>query len=326
MVRLGVFILHFVSVSICECYTAFAPPLHKRFPVSSLGARSSQAHLTMTMSAEKKLLVLGGTGFVGGEILRLAVQRGYKVVSVSRRGLPPNLGSQGNMVDWREGNAADLGTVDAILGEGGFTGVVHAIGMLFESDINRFASGSGSIPTAGSTYDLITRQTAINAIGALSKTAGEGEAPFFAFVSAAEAAWTFDQRFEGTPAEWLRRYLVAKRAVEDTLLSSNVQTRLRPIIVRPSLVWTWSKPGYVNFSLAPPRFRAARRRACSLCFHCGARLSCARRTRSPLRLMHPVCRALLPVAAFTVGNKIGLPFVDKPVNVELLARSVSFVA
>ena len=33
-------------------------------------------------------------------------------------------------------------------------------------------------------------------------------------------------------------------------------------------------------------------------------------------------RALLPVAGFTIGNRLGLPFVDKPVNVNVLARAV----
>ena len=52
-----------------------------------------------------------------------------------------------------------------ILGEGGFYGVVHAIGMLFETaSLNRLASGSRSEPGAGATYDLVTRQTAFLAI------------------------------------------------------------------------------------------------------------------------------------------------------------------
>lgn len=33
-----------------------------------------------------------------------------------------------------------------------------AVGMLFEGDLNKFASGSGSIPAAGATYDDITRK------------------------------------------------------------------------------------------------------------------------------------------------------------------------
>merc|ERR1711918_101354 len=39
--------------------------------------------------------------------------------------------------------------------------------------------------------------------------------------------------------EWLQRYLVAKRAVEAELGRSTGQ--LRPIIVRPSLIWNWRK-------------------------------------------------------------------------------------
>lgn len=227
------------------------------------------------MSTEKgKLLLLGGTGFVGGEILSYATSQGYKVVAVSRRGVPPDGSPANPNVDWRKGNAVDPSLVPTILSEGGFTGVVHAVGMLFEGDINRLASGSGSVPTPGSTYDDVTRKTALNALAAVTNAPADRALPF-AFVSAAEARWTFDAAFEGTPAAWLRRYLVAKRAVEDALLGAGDAGRVRPIIVRPSLVWTWSKPG-----------------------------------------------ALLPVAAFTIGNQLGLPFVDKPVLVGTLARAV----
>merc|ERR1719231_1937904 len=38
---------------------------------------------------------------------------------------------------------------------------------------------------------------------------------------------------------WLQRYLVAKRAVEARLGESTGQ--LRPIIMRPSLIWNWKK-------------------------------------------------------------------------------------
>lgn len=67
--------------------------------------------------------------------------------------------------------------------------------------------------------------------------------PPFAFISAAEAGWTFDNMFQGTPAEWLHRYLVAKRAVEDELMALAASNSLRPIIVRPSLIWSWENPG-----------------------------------------------------------------------------------
>jgi hypothetical protein len=93
----------------------------------------------------------------------------------------------------------------------------------------------------------------------------------FVFISAAEAAWTFDASFTGTPLAFLHRYLVAKRAVEQRLLS---EASIRPVIFRPSLIWTKERPG-----------------------------------------------ALLPVAAFTLGNALRLPFVDRPVNVAALAAA-----
>lgn len=58
--------------------------------------------------------------------------------------------------------------------EGDYDGVVHAIGMLFASSLNRFASGSGSVPDPGTTYDKITRQTAFAATAALDELARGG--------------------------------------------------------------------------------------------------------------------------------------------------------
>lgn len=84
------------------------------------------------------------------------------------------------------------------------------------------------------------------------------------FVSAAEAGWTFQ-----APVPFLEKYLTAKRAVENKLLAfipNNGQNNilgkssyslvvvvssvyvycvgkgLRPVIMRPSLVWTTEKP------------------------------------------------------------------------------------
>lgn len=55
------------------------------------------------------------------------------------------------------------------MNSGQYDGVVHAIGMLFAGSINRFASGSGSIPDPGTTYDKITRQTVFSATAAFRK-------------------------------------------------------------------------------------------------------------------------------------------------------------
>ena len=231
-----------------------------------------------------RLLVLGGTGFVGSEIAKRGVETGYEVVSVSRRGLPPGGLPQGSLlerVDWRAGDLVENPeTIREILSEGGFVGVVHAVGMLLASDLNAMASGSGSVPSPGATYDAVTRATAFSAIdaaadcveGAASSSGGDGDgkpAVPFVFVSAAEARWDFR-----APVDWLEEYLVAKRAVERRLGEMTAAGRLRGSCLRPSLVYTFDRP-----------------------------------------------QALPAVAAFVVGNAIGIPFVDRPVTVDTLATA-----
>ncbi|EKX31892.1 hypothetical protein GUITHDRAFT_82733 [Guillardia theta CCMP2712] len=241
---------------------------------------ASSASQASSSSAKKgKILVLGGTGFVGSNVAQLAIERGYEVVALSRRGEPTGASRSGaaSKIAWRKGDATKKADIEKVMEEGGFTAVVHAIGMLFETELNKYASGSGSVPRAGSTYDEITRQTAFNAMEAAASSSSASSDPIpFAFVSAAEVRWTFDKSFEGTPLDWLRRYLIAKRAVESELIDVyGAGGLLKPIIVRPSLIWTWDRPG-----------------------------------------------ALLPVAAFTFGNRLGLPFVDKPVQVSTLSKAI----
>jgi len=199
------------------------------------------------MPAKKKLLVLGGTGFVGSELCRQALAHGFEVVSVSRRGHPvtPQQGSL-KQVDWRCGDVVKNPEVlSRILKEGGFYAVVHAIGMLLESDLNKFASGSGSIPDPGTTFDMLTRQTAFAASSAWVECgcrAGPSPPPFV-FVSAAEAGWTdlWGKDPAITPT-FLKNYLKAKRAVENKLINEyGANKQLRPIIMRPSLIYSMER-------------------------------------------------------------------------------------
>lgn len=237
-------------------------------------------------SDKGKLLVLGGTGYLGQTVCQKAMLEGYSVVSVSRRGLPPTTAgspspsSNSNKIEYRQGDARQKQVLTDILSEGGFTGVIHCIGLLFDDasglgSYNRFVSGSGSLPDSDSTYDTITRLTAFNAIEAATDyaiTSDRRPLPF-CFTSAAEAGWpqvTGGQTIERLMPDFIHRYMVAKRAVEDKLLAS--EPTLRPIIVRPSLIYSFDRPG-----------------------------------------------SLPSVAAFTLFNKIGLPFVDRPVSVQALA-------
>jgi nucleoside-diphosphate-sugar epimerase len=235
-----------------------------------------------------KLLVLGGTGFVGQTICKRASLDGYSVTSLSRRGKPPpdkESSSIGN-VDYRTGDARQKETIANILKEGGYDGVVHCIGLLFDDasglgSYNRFVSGSGSTPDKNSTYDAITRLSASNAIDATMEYAKKKPGkPFpFVFVSCAEAGWPEVPTF-GLPVEkylapdFLKRYLLAKRAVEKKLMEES-QPTLRPVIVRPSLIYTLERP-----------------------------------------LSYPA------VGAFFVGNKLGIPILDRPVTVQALSNAI----
>jgi nucleoside-diphosphate-sugar epimerase len=272
-----------------------------------------------------KLLVLGGTGFLGNNIACRAILEGYSVTSLSRRGLTPSVGealreatysggsgaaarrrngrssssSAGNgggaafrraelKIDYRKGDARDVTVIRDILNEGGYTGIIHAVGLLFDgtsglTQFNRLASGSGSQPGASDTYDEVTRITAFNAIDAAEDyvRANPTLRPLpFVFSSAAEAGWA-EQRagqfMESrlTPG-WMKRYLEAKRAVESRLIDAGRSPGLiRPVIFRSSLIYSLDKVA-----------------------------------------------SLPATSAFFLGNRIGLPFVDRPVTVQALSSAM----
>jgi len=245
-------------------------------------------------------LVLGGTGFLGQMVCQRALLEGYAVSSLSRRGLPPSSDTAASSpsavtttttagkIDYRQGDARQPSSIANILNEGGYVGVIHCIGLLFDDesglgDYNRFASGSGSIPDSESSYDAITRQTAFNAIDATmeyvkSQPTIEGGFPFI-FTSAAEAGWpnmSFGDFVEERLApDFLKRYLAAKRQVESKLLSSETTSVLRPVILRPSLIYSMDRPA-----------------------------------------------SFPAVGAFFIGSKIGLPFIDEPVSVQSLSKTM----
>jgi nucleoside-diphosphate-sugar epimerase len=232
------------------------------------------AVLAVTQSKTPRVLVLGGTGFVGGNFIDRAIKKDFKIVSLSRRGTPTGT-IPSDKVTWVKGDAVDAQVLSDVYAKyGPFDACVHAVGLLFDSQsglksLNQYASGSQSLADPDATYDRITRQTAFNAIDAFAQQAVNGSAlggPFL-FVSAAEAGWTFD-----APVDWLQRYLIAKRAVEGKLLA---ESGLRPVIFRPSLIWTWDKPA-----------------------------------------------ALFSVVPFYIGSKVGLPFVDRPVQVGTLVDAM----
>jgi len=231
-------------------------------------------------SAGKKLLVIGGTGYVGKEVVKNAVQRGFEVTAMSRRGENPDPGDETlSAVRWVKGDATNFDTVNQLVSEN--DAIVHACGLLFDANsglanLNIIVSGSGSLPAEDSTYDRITRLTAFNLIDAVGrKLRLFGPSTPVAFVSCAEAGWpdmTGGPQVEKIVPEFLKEYLVAKRAVEARLTSEG---SIRPVIVRPSLIWDWTKLD------------------------------------------------VLPIIPFwNFLNFIGIPFLDKTVNVDTISKAI----
>jgi nucleoside-diphosphate-sugar epimerase len=302
-ISLSLFLMSLLAIQMPRLATGFLAPAVRRGASSGSLQQQQRLGLTRCFSSSTgesakadnksnkkgKLLVLGGTGFLGQTICKRAVLEGYAVTSLSRRGLPPLTDSDATVssistVDYRQGDARVKESIAGILQEGGYTGVVHCIGLLFDNDsglgsLNVFVSGSGSLLDSDSSYDTITRLTGFHAIDAAMEYAKEqgNDKPLpFVFTSAAEAGWpdaAGGPLIESIMPEFIQRYLKAKRAVEAKLMSSS--PTLRPIIVRPSLIYSMDRP-----------------------------------------------TSYVPVGAFTVLNKVGLPFVDRPVTVQSVGAAI----
>ena len=127
-----------------------------------------------------------------------------------------------HQVEWKSGDALDQATIEKFVANA--DAVVHTIGLLFDVNsglvgLNAFTSASKSKPSEESTYDNITRKTALMVIAALNKRAllpdfmGGAPTPM-AFMSAAEAGWpevTFGDKVEAVSPDWLQVRLVRER-------------------------------------------------------------------------------------------------------------------
>lgn len=202
---------------------------------------AAMAALSLT-APPKRLLVCGGSGFLGREVCRSAVARGWAVTSLSRRGVNPEPGCSAlDEVSWVAGDASDQVLLDQLSSQ--TDAFVHSVGLLLDTEsglgaLNVVTSGSRSVPSAGATYDSVMRKSAI---ALLEAAKGDTTRRPFVFVSASEAGWPeipAGRAIEPRLFEFLGRYLTAKRGVEAALAN---EASVRPLLVRPSLMWSWGK-------------------------------------------------------------------------------------
>jgi len=157
------------------------------------------AHLILSLAPPKKVVVFGGTGYVGSQVCERLSKKGFQVTGVSRRGANPRPGRSEALdrVNWISADATNKKDVQKLVSQN--DAVVHAVGLLFDVEsglqgLNTIVSGSKSIPDPEkSTYDNITRQTMVNIIEAIENPVNRlqkgGSKTPLAFVSCAEAGW-----------------------------------------------------------------------------------------------------------------------------------------
>lgn len=98
-------------------------------------------------AAGLRLLVAGGSGYLGRQVCREAVQRGWSVTSLSRRGENPCPGTALDSVKWVKGSATDEALLQKLAADA--DAFVHSIGLLLDSSsglasLNFITSGSRS--------------------------------------------------------------------------------------------------------------------------------------------------------------------------------------
>ena len=266
---------------------------HKYRPTSMISMTKTSATVRMSISTTPrpiKVLVLGGSGFVGSTFIERASRRGFEIVSLSRRGKVKiqnkvndkrcidnnsdnnnnnNDNNNSNNIIWCQGDASDYNTIyDIHLKYGPFDSCIHAIGLLFDTQsglksINKYVSGSNSIPDDQATYDKITRLTAYNAIDSFvnynnniynnyNNVENNSDTDTFnndnndkkksannltteittknEYIKGIDRSFIFISAAEAgwtlsAPVDFLERYLTAKRSVEKKLLAFSNHTK-----------------------------------------------------------------------------------------------------
>lgn len=213
--------------------------------------------MTSTAGLAKKIVVLGGTGFLGKRICENAVNRGYEVISVTGSGRKPKPYPMEDSawiekVNWKKGNVFFPETYIEDLKD--TKAVVHSIGILLENDSYKDIVGSsdGIIGTVGKlfkstdsnpmvknpeatksgdeviidkTYQRFNTESAIVSAEALiENNHNKNPVPAYVYISA-------DRGFPGIPSG----YIESKRKSEYELYQ--MQPNLRPIFLRPGFMY-----------------------------------------------------------------------------------------
>ncbi|KAI8384923.1 uncharacterized protein BYT42DRAFT_612588 [Radiomyces spectabilis] len=217
----------------------------------------------MAQTLPRKLLVAGGTGFLGLSICKAAALKGWDIVSLSRKGKPTSISSQNapwaDKVTWETGDALEPESYKHLLP--GVTSVVHSVGILLEQDYKHVAqsqslcgvlSGAAGVVAEMTgmkdrgnpldpnqenhqmTYERMNRDTAIELAKAAGKESSTMES--FVYISASDLFPMINPR-----------YITTKREAEKFLFS---RPEYRSIILRPGLMYSADRPAAIPLANA----------------------------------------------------------------------------
>lgn len=157
-----------------------------------------------------KLVVIGGRGFIGSNICRIAAETGHQVVSVAPHGRPDQTAAWTYWVHWRQADVFDLAAWEDDLAD--CDAVIDCVGTAMED------------PQSGITFERFNEDSALVA----AEAAQRAGVPKFVYLSASVK-----------PPLVSERYLNTKRRAEARL---RAMRGLRTAILRLPLVYGPDRP------------------------------------------------------------------------------------
>ncbi|HEU4454834.1 MAG TPA: NAD-dependent epimerase/dehydratase family protein [Longimicrobium sp.] len=151
-----------------------------------------------------KIFVIGGSGFIGREVCRAAVEAGHEVLALARSGAPRGDAPWIGATDWVVADVLDPGAWRERLA--GCGAVIHCVGIIAESAAH------------DATFERINGDAAIVA----AREAARAGVEAFVFLSASTK-----------PPLIPSGYITAKRRAEEAILA----TAPRPVVFRPGFVY-----------------------------------------------------------------------------------------
>ncbi|KAK0459800.1 uncharacterized protein EV420DRAFT_1537796 [Desarmillaria tabescens] len=271
------------------------------------------------MSAMKRILVVGGNGFIGSAVCRAALAKGMQVTSVSSSGRPyrtPRGHSPAwtEKVTWLQGTAHDPSTFADALKD--TNGVVHTLGTLLDDDKYKKAVKEGNI--AGLVGSLIGSQNPLEkktSSGYESLNRDAALRVCEAFVNSGTTEGPSPRPFVYISAEDIFRPIIAARYIEtkreaeagiDSLVSQK-PGQFRGVYIRPSLVY------HAHFRPLSTPFAAL------LEFSAAMHSKVPRGIPTPSSVLRSIGSALaVPEVTNSMSNALTIP----PIHVDHVAEAV----